>query len=150
VRVAREVTTERDLLNAGGIFHELPSNNAGGIAMVRPIATHNLDIMGYCSWRGLLVLSAGSIAATSNSRVVRSADGRAALWLGVVDDLWRFGKPRGDGGPWKDTAVRGGEASDPYLMTGFSEKTLRVTHDRQTPLRVPVEVDITGTGLWIP
>jgi hypothetical protein len=149
-RVAREVTTERDLFNAGGIFYELPSNNAGGIAMVRPIATHNLDVKDYCSWRGLLVLSVGSIGSASNSRIVRSADGKAALWLGVVDDLWQLGKAYGDGGPWKDTTVRAGEPSDPYLMTGFSEKTLRLSHDRAAPLAVRVEVDLTGTGLWVP
>ena len=30
-------------------------------------------------------------------------DARAALWLGVFDDLWQLGKPRGDGGPWLNT-----------------------------------------------
>ena len=149
-RVAREVTTERDLLNAGGIFYELPSNNAGGIAMVRPIATHNLGVKDYCSWRGLLVLSVGSIESAANNRIVRSADGKAALWLGVVDDLWQFGRLRGDGGPWKDTAVRAGEPSDPYLMTGFDEKVLRLQHDRPGAIQVRVEIDVAGTGLWVP
>jgi hypothetical protein len=150
VRVAREVTTERDMLNAGGIFYELPSNNAGGIAMVRPVATHNLDVRDYCSWRGLLVLSAGVGKTTANSRIVRAADGKAALWLGVVDDLWQLARPRGDGGPWKDTSVRAGEPSDPYLMTGFAEKTLRLEHGGASTLRVQAEVDVAGTGQWLP
>ena len=30
-------------------------------------------------------------------RIVRSADGRAAVWIGVVDDLWELGRPRGTG-----------------------------------------------------
>jgi hypothetical protein len=149
-RVAREVTTERDLLNAGGIFYELPSNNAGGIAMVRPVATHDLDVRDYCSWRGLLVLSAGVGKTIANSRIVRSADGQAALWLGVVDDLWQLARPRGDGGPWKDTIVRAGEPSDPYLMTGFAEKTLRIEHGGASTLRFQVEVDVAGTGQWMP
>jgi hypothetical protein len=150
VRVDREVSTERDLLNAGGIFYELPSNNAGGIAMVRPVATHNLDIDDYCSWRGLTVMSVAVAGAARNDRLVRSSGGRAALWLGISDDLWQLGRARGEGGPWKDTAVRAGEPSDPYLMTGFDQKILRLSHDRAVPLAMRVEVDLTGTGLWVP
>jgi hypothetical protein len=149
VRVDREVSTERDLFNAGGIFYELPSNNAGGIAMVRPIATHNLDIDDYCSWRGLMVMSVARAGAAGNERLVRSKAGQGALWLGISDDLWWLGKARGEGGPWKDTAVRAGEPSDPYLMAGFSEKTLRLSHDRPAPLSVRVEIDLTGSGLWV-
>jgi hypothetical protein len=149
VRVDREVSTERDLFNAAGIFYELPSNNAGGIAMVRPITTHNLDIDDYCSWRGLMVMSAATAGPSNNERLVRPADGEGALWLGVSDDLWQFGRTRGDGGPWRDTPVRAGEPSDPYLMTGFSEKTLRQSHDQTAPLSVRVDVDLTGMGLWV-
>ena len=146
----REVSTERDLLNAGGIFYELPSNNAGGIAMVRPIATHNLDIDDYCSWRGLMVMSAARAGSKANDRLVGAKAGAGALWLGVSDDLWQLGKARGEGGPWRDTAVRAGEPSDPYLMTGFSEKTLRLSHDRPAALGVRVDIDLTGSGLWVP
>jgi len=37
----------------------------------------------------------------SNDRVIRSDDGKAAVWAGVIDDLWKLGKPHGSGGPWK-------------------------------------------------
>ena len=150
VRVDREVSTERDLFNAGGIFYELPSNNAGGIGMVRPIATHNLDIDDYCSWRGLMVMSVAAAGASRNDRLVRTPGEPGALWMGVSDDLWQLGKVRGEGGPWKDTAVHGGEPSDPFLMTGFDEKTVRLSHDRPAPIAVRVEIDLTGTGIWVP
>ena len=45
--------------------------------------------------------------------------------------------------------MRAGEPSDPYLMTGFSEKTLRLSHDRPATLGVRVDVDLTGSGLWV-
>ena len=48
-RVDREVCTERDLFNAHGTFYELPADNAGGFAKIRPIATHNRRIHDYCS-----------------------------------------------------------------------------------------------------
>ena len=157
-RVCREVCTERDLLNCAGTFFELPAENAGGIAKLRPIATHNRRIHDYASWRGLLVISgvADDAPALSNAEgpavnrhLIRSADGQAAVWVGAVDDLWSFGKAVGVGGPWKDSAVTAGQPSDPYLMTGYDRKTLTLSHQAPRPVRMKVEVDLTGTGKWV-
>ena len=149
-RTDREVCTERDLLNAAGTFFELPAENAGGIAKVRALTTHNRRIQDYASWRGLLVLTGlDEDAPVSNSHIVRSTDGKAAVWLGVVDDLWSLGKPIGVGGPWKNTAVQPGVASDPYLLTGYDRKTVTLSHTSAAPVRFRVEVDLTGTGEWV-
>ncbi len=149
-RIAREVCTERDLLNAGGTFFELPAENAGGIAKVRPIATHNRAIHDYASWRGLLVMTGiDADAPASNRHVIRSADGRAAVWVGAVDDLWQFGKAVGVGGPWKDSAVKAGEPSDPYLMTGYDKKTIALSHAAASTVTFNVEVDVAGNGRWV-
>jgi hypothetical protein len=149
-RVAREVSTERDLLNAHGTFYELPAENAGGISGVRPIATHNRAIYDYCSFRGLTVLTGVRQNAEPSNHLIRSDDGKVALWLGVSDDLWRMGKPRGRGGPWNGTEVRAGEASDPYLMTGYDRKKLTLQHSGSGAVKMTVEVDLTGMGLWVP
>ncbi len=150
-RVCREVCTERDLFNAHGTFYELPAENAGGFAKIRPIATHNRRIFDYASYRGLLLLS-GVIdpAPTTQPHLVRSEDGKCALWVGVVDDLWQLGKPRGSGGPWKDTAVDVGVPSDPYLMTGYDRKSLRLAHGASGTVDMTVQVDLTGDGCWVP
>jgi len=146
-RVCREVATERDLLNLHGTFYELPARNAQGLAKVRPVATHNLAIHDFCSHNGLLLFT-GIDADVRSDRIFRSKDGRAAVWAGVVDDLWRLGKPRGQGGPWKNTRVKAGEPSDPYLMTGYDRK--RVTLGSDKTAMISLEVDVDGTGLWIP
>lgn len=149
-RVCREVCTERDLFNAHGTFYELPAENAGGFAKIRPIATHNRRLTDYASYRGLLVISGLSASQPSDApHVVRSDDGRCALWVGAVDDLWQLGKPRGIGGPWKETAVEAGRPSDPYLMTGYDRKSVTLAHDGQGPVKVTVEVDLSGDGLWV-
>ncbi len=145
-RVCREVCTERDLFNAGGTFFELPAENAGGVAKIRPVATHNRRIKDYASYRGLLVLS-GLTHDAQGEHIVRSTDGKTALWVGAVDDLWRLGKPRGEGGPWKDTAVKAGQPSDPYLCTGYDQKVLTLA--TTTPAKFTIEADITGTGHWV-
>lgn len=146
-RVCREVCTERDLFNAGGTFFELPAENAGGFAKIRPIATHNRRIKDYASYRGLMVLS-GVRRDAAGEHVVRSSDGKTALWVGAVDDLWKFGKVRGEGGPWLRTATKTGVPSDPYLCTGYDRKRLTLASDK--PTQVTVEADISGTGIWVP
>lgn len=146
-RVCREVATERDLLNVHGTFYELPARNAQGLAKIRPIATHDLAIHDFCSHNGLLFFT-GIGGDTNSQHIFRSADGKAAVWAGVVDDLWNLGKPRGRGGPWMDTRVRAGVPSDPYLMTGYDRKTVELTVADDAA--VTLQVDVDGTGLWIP
>lgn len=148
-RICREVCTERDLFNAGGTFYELPADNAGGFVKIRPIATHNLRIKDYASYRGMLVVSGLANAASTDPHVIRSDDGRCALWAGAVDDLWQLGKARGVGGPWKDTAVKQNVPSDPYLMTGYDHKRLTLSHLSPKPVSFRVEVDISGIGQWV-
>ncbi|WP_367874699.1 hypothetical protein [Luteolibacter sp. Populi] len=149
LRVCREVATERDLFHAAGTFYELPAENAGGFAKARAIASSGHLVHDFCSYRGLFIMT--GIAAgqgTGNPHIIRSEDGQAALWAGAIDDLWKIGKPRGQGGPWKSTPVKAGQASDPYLMTGFDRKSLALSADH--PATITAEIDITGSGLWVP
>ena len=150
-RTVREVCTERDLINAAGTIFEFPAENAGGIAKIRPVTTHNRRLHDFASWRGLLLISGvAADAPAANRHIIRSDDGAAALWAGVVDDLWSFGRPVGEGGPWKDSAVKARQPSDPYLMTGYERKTLTLSHQSPQPVRMHVQVDLTGNGDWVP
>jgi hypothetical protein len=145
-RVCREVATERDLLNFHGTFYELPARNAQGFAKIRPIATHNLNIHDYGSHFGMLFMT--GLNGQANDRVVNSADGTTALWAGVIDDLWQLGKPRGEGGVWKESKVKANVPSDPYLMTGFDKKSASL--QSSVAAQITLEIDIDGTGLWMP
>jgi hypothetical protein len=146
-RVCREVVTERDLFNAFGTFYELPAESAGGFIKIRPIATHNRHIKDYASYRGLLVMSGVRHDATGE-HIIRSDDGKCALWVGAVDDLWQLGKPRGTGGPWFGAAVKANEPSDAYLATGYDEKRLTLSHESTGVVNFKVQADFTGTGEW--
>jgi hypothetical protein len=151
LRVDREVCTERDLFQAHGSFYELPAENAGGFAKMRPVTTHNRRITDYCSYRGLLVLAGVATDAPSgNPHVIRSDDGKCALWVGTVDDLWSLGKATGRGGPWKDTTVTANQPSDPYLFRGYDRKVVTFSHDAAKPVQFSIEVDINGDGDWNP
>ena len=145
-RVCREVATERDLLNLHGTFYELPARNALGLSKVRPVATHNLQIDDYGSQFGLLFMT--GLKDTNHHRVLKDEGGKAAVWTGVIDELWKLGKPRGKGGPWKNSKVKAGQASDPYLMTGYDKKSVTLLSDK--PTEMTLEVDVDGTGVWLP
>jgi hypothetical protein len=147
LRKAREVCTERDMLQAHGTFYELPALNAKGAIRMRPIATSGTAVHDYCSYRGLLVLSGISPEAAKDDRhIIRSDDGKAAVWVGTADDLWQLGKPRGFGGPWKSSNVTAGKPSDPYLMTGYDKKRITLANHGEIETTITVELDAAGDG----
>lgn len=145
-RGIREAVTERELLNCHGTFYEVPRDNSGGMRKMRALATHGKRITDFASWRGLLVLTGVLDDAPTSDRLVRNADGTAALWLGEIDDIWRMGEPRGKGGPWKESNVAASTPSDPYLMYGYDRKELTLTSTQATT--ITVEVDILATNTW--
>jgi hypothetical protein len=87
--------------------------------------------------------------AGGNAHVMMSEDGNAAVWAGVIDDLWKLGKPTGRGGPWKDTSVKAGEASDPYLIAFYDKRTLSLSHSSKKPVTFLVEVEPVGHDPWM-
>ena len=150
LRIAREVATERDLFNCHGTFYELPAENADGFAKIRPISSHNFRIHDYASYRGMLIMTgiAPDVEA-DNEHVIVSEDGQAAVWAGVIDDLWELGKPTGHGGPWKDAAVKAGQPSDPYLIGFYDQRSLKLSHQSDQPVKFNIEVEPVGHGPWM-
>jgi hypothetical protein len=144
----REVETERMLMDCQGIFYELPAlAYEGKVWGVRPISCHLRMVPDFCSWRGALVL-AGNQTSSMEDRNPLGGQPQSGLWFGKTDDLWRFGKPSGWGGPWRATQVAAGQPSDPFLMTGFDGKTLHLLHDLGETVTFEVEVDFLGNGTW--
>lgn len=149
MRVCREVATERDLMNAHGTFYELPAENADGYAKIRPVASHTLSIHDYASYRGLLVMTGLDKSTASNEHIITSTDGKAKVWAGTIDDLWKLGKPRGQGGPWKNTLVKSNSPSDPYLIGFYDKKSLKISHKSDLPVTFKMEIEPIGHGPWM-
>ena len=145
------------LFYSGDKINDLPQykleemvENADGFAKIRPVASHNLRIHDYTSYRGLLVMT-GVIPdeGIDNPHIIQSEDGKAALWAGVIDDLWKLGKPTGHGGPWKNTAVEANTPSDPYLIGFYDRRSLKISHDSGTRVGIRIEVEPVGHGPWM-
>lgn len=151
MRICREVATERDLFNCGGTFYELPAENADGFAKIRPVASHNYKINDYASYRGLLVMTGvDPKAAKGNSHIITSQDKKTAVWVGGIDDLWKMGKPVGEGGPWVEESVKANIPSDPYLISHYNNRTLKLScRGSQKSMKVTIEVDPIGNGDWV-
>jgi len=138
----REVQTERYLMDAFGIFYELPALVYGGeVWGIRPIASHLRIVPDFVFWRGLFVLAGDQ---TDNA----VGQPQSGLWFGDVDDLWGWGKPTGWGALWRHTDGAAGEVSDPFLMTGFDHKVLHLSLESGGPTSITVEVDFLGDGSW--
>lgn len=145
----REVEHERFLMDHHGMFYELsPWAYGGRVWGVRPISTHLWVIPDFCTWRGMLVIGSDNASPAHGDNLL-CAEPQSGLWFGKTDDLWQFGKVKGWGGPWWETTVKAGEASDPYLMTGFEGKCLHLSADKEAAGFL-VEVDFMGTGDFRP
>ena len=63
--ICREVATERDLLYVGGVFYELPADNAGGFAVLRPIALADEPVRSIEAKLGLVFINGKPMAIDS-------------------------------------------------------------------------------------
>lgn len=149
LRLAREVATERDLLNLHGTFYELPAENADGFAKIRPVSSHDFLIHDFASYRGLLILSGLEEGMEPDDHIITSTDGKASLWAGVIDDLWKLGKPTGIGGPWKGSQVIADQPSDPYLIGFYDQRSVELSHDSDHEVTFTLEVEPIGHGPWM-
>ena len=141
-RGIREIESQRYMMDIHGTFYE--KSREAGMSAIRPVSTHGKQIIDFCSWRGLLVFSGISENAKNNGHIFRSEDGETGLWFGAVDDIWKLGKPVGSGGPWKNARVIAEEPSDPYLMTGYDKKTLKLEADRDVEIKAEIDFDHNG------
>ena len=143
-RMHREVESERMLANIHGTFYEVPFWIVGQAPLytkMRTISTHNKQISDFTTWNGLLVLAGLKPASGLSARLFSSPDQKTSLWFGGIDDLWKFGKPVGIGGPWKNTQVKANKPSDPYLMTGYDQKTLILEADKDCEITAEIDID---------
>jgi len=103
---------------------------------MRPISTHNKQISDFNTWNGLLVMSGIRADSIASIHIIKDFTNNVALWIGGIDDLWKFGQPVGEGGPWKNTKVIANTLSDMYLMTGYDKKTLTLTANKDVNITI--------------
>ena len=76
--ICREVATERDLLYVGGVFYEVPADNAGGFAELRPIALADEPVRSIEARLGLVFVNGKPMALDS---LWKNGTAAKAYWL---------------------------------------------------------------------
>jgi hypothetical protein len=141
-RGKRELESERFMLNAHGTLYEV--GRESGYAAIRPIVTHKKKITDFCTWRGLLVISGTKNNAAADGHYYADNNKSAGLWFGAIDDMWKLGKPVGEGGFWKNSDVKANTPSLPYLMTGYDNKKISLTANEDVTVTLEIDVDHNG------
>ena len=97
--VCREIATERDLLYAGGVWYEVPAENAGGFQALRPVALADEPVKSLYGGRGLMYLNGRPLA---------------------IDDLWKNGTAPAAYWLWEKHGRRqcGGTPAAPSSVSG--------------------------------
>jgi len=138
----REVQTERFIMDAHGLFYELPMMTyAGHVWGIRPISYHLRIVPDFCFWRGLFVMAGDQ----TDHGVGQPQSG---LLFQNIDDLWNYGKPSGWGAVWQNESVDADNISDPFLMTGFDKKTLHLKNHGAEEIEISIEIDFIGNEEW--
>ncbi len=147
-RGVREVVSERFMANLHGTIYEMPrtDDHQPMFSHIKPVASHNKLITDMCTWRGLMVLAGASLAADADSSNLQLASEKLPLWMGAIDDLWKLGRPVGQGYLWRDTQVKVGDISDPILATGYEQIELSFWTDNDQGASIEIDVDFDHTG----
>jgi hypothetical protein len=138
----RAIDPGRALLDASGLFYELPATMPGGhLWGIVPVARHLRSCPDFIPWRGLLAL-AGEAESPACGTLGSN------LWFIPLDRLWSLGNPQGWGAVWWDDLIEPDAVSDPFLMTGFDQKVLHLTHTGDEVATFTIDVDFLGDGTW--
>lgn len=138
----REAQSERFIMDAFGIFYELPMMTYGGFVWgIKPISYHLRIVPDFCFWRGLFVMAGDQ----TDHGVGQPQTG---LLFQNLDDLWNYGKPTGWGAVWQNDTVQAGDMSDSYLMTGFDKKTIHFKNSGKKDVDFTIMVDFSGNDEW--
>jgi hypothetical protein len=138
----REAQSERFIMDAFGIFYELPMMTYGGLVWgIKPISYHLRIVTDFCFWRGLFVMAGDQ----TDHGVGQPQSG---LLFQNIDDVWKYGKPTGWGAVWQNDTVESGEISDSYLMTGFDKKTIHFKNRGKKDVVFSIMIDFSGNDEW--
>ena len=146
-RGIRECESERYLMNIHGTFYEKPRE--GGMWKVKPVASHHRQIMDFCTWRGLLVISGTKPDAQPDGQYFRQRRRRRACGSARSTTSGSSASPSAAAGRGAHTAVTPGRPSDPYLMNGYDRKRVELSHDAAEEVTITIEVNFDHTD-WRP
>ena len=109
----------------------------------------------FCRWNDRLVFGCDD-AAQNEFLNTRKAKGKVAgparsqsnLWFVEPQRIDQLGPAMGRGAVWLDEPVKRGEPSDAFLFGGFTQRSVHLAHQAETPMTFRFEMDHHGDGIW--
>lgn len=129
-------------------LYEFPANfRPGQTAGLRPFASSLVTITDMAPWQGRLVISQ---QATSVHGIPFRIPGQpnSNLQFLAAEALPSWGPRAGFGGVWVDDPVKAGVPSDPFLIGGYTRRTVHLAHTADTAMTFTLETDAHGDGQW--
>jgi hypothetical protein len=139
---------DRHLMFLHNGLYEFPANfRPGHTAGLRPFASSLVTITDMAPWQGRLVISQ---QATSVHGIPFNVPGQpnSNLQFLDADSLSSWGPRAGFGGVWLDDPVKAGIPSEPFLIGGYTHRTVHLAHQADTAVTFTLEIDARGDGQW--
>ncbi len=81
-------------------------------------------------------------------KVAGPAESQSNLCFIPQSKLDQFGPTLGRGGPWFKDEVAANTPSDPFLFSGFAQRSLHLQNHSNEAVEVTLEVDTAGDQTW--
>jgi hypothetical protein len=135
------------LLNMHGTFFDFPSTfRPGASGGIRPLGTHLHYTTDFAEWNGGVVLAGDDTSIQQNPLAAKPQSNlRFVTRPQLAND---FGPRSGWGGVWVNDQVKAGEPSDPFLIAGYAERYIHLTHNLRSAVTFSLEIDERGDGRW--
>ncbi len=133
------------LMHMHGLFFDFPPafshTNFSGLT---PLCNYYKMPVDYCTFEGQLVIAKNDASKFENTLALRA---QSNFWFGQLSDLQDWGAPSGHGAVWMNEAVTAGQTSEPFLINGFSQRTLHLRNGAASAVSVEIQTS-SGNGTW--
>ena len=133
------------LMHMHGLFFDFPPTfSPTDFSGLAPICGYYKMPVDYCMFDGRLVMAKNDASKFDNALALRA---QSNFWFGQLEDLNQWGAPSGHGSVWLNEAVANGDTSEPFLINGFSQRTLHLRNTGAAAVDIEVQTS-PGDGTW--
>lgn len=133
------------LMHMHGIFFDFPKTfSAANFAGLAPISSYYKMPTDYAMFNGRIVMGKNDLSKFDNALALRN---QSNLWFGTMDDIRNWGSPAGHGAVWMNDEVAADQVSDPFLIHGFTSRTLHLRNLGDHPVELEIQSS-QGTPEW--
>ena len=133
------------LMHMHGLFYNFPKTfSAGNFAGLSPISSYYKMPTDFAMFGGQIVMGKNDASKFANTLAQKD---QSNLWFGQIADIENWGAPTGHGAVWMNEGVSAGQTSDPFLISGFTRRTLHLRNLGASSVEIEIQSS-TGTDSW--